>query len=104
MFFGENRRGARNTSDLIIGGIFMAIPLLLIAKQPDLGTAVTLIPVFLGVAYLAGLRLRLLGIVALACLRGDALCPGGFDLAVGDSDSGLSLLDTPGRRAYARQA
>ena len=65
MYFGENRRGAKNTSDLILGGIFTAIPLLLIAKQPDLGTAVTLLPVFVGVAFLAGLRLRLLGILAL---------------------------------------
>ena len=64
MFFGENRRGARNTSDLVIGGIFAAVPLFLIAKQPDLGTAVTLIPVFLGITYLAGLRLRLLAIAA----------------------------------------
>jgi rod shape determining protein RodA len=68
MYFGENRRGARNTGDLVIGGVFTLIPLLLIAKQPDLGTAVTLLPVFLGVAYLAGLRMRLLGIIALACL------------------------------------
>ena len=66
MYFGENRRGAKNTSDLIIGGIFTAIPLLLIAKQPDLGTAVTLIPVFVGIAFLAGLRLRLLGVLAIA--------------------------------------
>jgi rod shape determining protein RodA len=66
MYFGENRRGARNTSDLVIGGIFTVIPLVLIAKQPDLGTAVTLLPVFLGVAYLAGLRLKLLGVLALA--------------------------------------
>jgi rod shape determining protein RodA len=68
MFFGENRRGARTTSDLVIGGLFMLVPLLLIAKQPDLGTAVTLVPVFFGVAYLAGMRMRLLGIVALAAL------------------------------------
>jgi rod shape determining protein RodA len=68
MYFGENRRGARNTSDLVIGGIFTAIPLLLIAKQPDLGTAVTLVPVFLGIAYLAGLRMRLLAILALAAV------------------------------------
>jgi rod shape determining protein RodA len=65
MFFGENRRGARTTSDLAIGGAFAAVPVLLIAKQPDLGTAVTLLPVFLGVAYLAGMRLRLLGVLAL---------------------------------------
>ena len=70
MYFGENRRGAKNTSDLILGGIFTGIPLLLIAKQPDLGTAVTLIPVFLGVAFLAGLRLRLLGVIALVGLLG----------------------------------
>jgi rod shape determining protein RodA len=68
MYFGENRRGARNTSDLIIGALFMAVPLLLIARQPDLGTAVTLIPVFLGITYLAGLRLRLLGAIALAAI------------------------------------
>ena len=68
MYFGENRRGARNSGDLVTGAIFMAVPLLLIAKQPDLGTAVTLIPVFLGVAFLAGLQLRLLGIIALAAL------------------------------------
>jgi rod shape determining protein RodA len=68
MYFGENRRGAKNTSDLILGGIFTAIPLLLIAKQPDLGTAVTLLPVFVGVAFLAGLRLRLLGVLALVAV------------------------------------
>src|SRR5258706_15373979 len=65
MYFAENRRGAKSTSDLMLGGLFTAIPLLLIAKQPDLGTAVTLMPVFLGAAFLAGLRLRLLGVIAL---------------------------------------
>ena len=66
MFFGENRRGARNTGDLAIGGFFTLVPLLLIVKQPDLGTALTLLPVFFGVAYLAGLRMRLLAVIALA--------------------------------------
>ena len=41
------------------------IPLALIAKEPDLGTAVTLLPVFVAIAYLAGMRLRILGIVVL---------------------------------------
>jgi len=68
MYFGENRRGAKNTSDLVIGGILTCVPLLLIAKQPDLGTAVTLMPVFVGIAFLAGLRLRLLGVLALAAV------------------------------------
>jgi len=64
MYFGENRRGARNPSDLLIGGIFAGVPILMIARQPDLGTAATLVPVFLGIAYLAGLRLRLLVVAA----------------------------------------
>src|SRR5262249_11840140 len=61
-------RGARNTSDLIVGGILTIIPLVLIAKQPDLGTAITLLPVFLGVAYLAGLRMRLLVVLAVIAI------------------------------------
>jgi rod shape determining protein RodA len=42
--------------------------MLLIARQPDLGTAVTLIPVYLVVAYVAGLPMRVLGILALAAV------------------------------------
>ena len=64
MYFGENRRGARNYGDLVVAGLFFLVPFLLIAKQPDLGTAVTLVPVCFGIAYLAGLRLRLIAIVA----------------------------------------
>jgi len=82
MFYGENRRGARNTSDLIIGGVFTIIPLLLIARQPDLGTAVTLLPVFLGIAYLAGLRLRLLAAIAIV----------GIMLAPAPKPSGSKLM------------
>ncbi len=68
MFFGENRRGARNLGDLAIAGIFAGVPILLIARQPDLGTAVTLIPVAFGIAYLAGLRMKLIGVLALAAV------------------------------------
>ena len=39
-FFGENR-GSPSWTDLAIGGVLAAIPLGLIAKEPDLGTAVT---------------------------------------------------------------
>jgi rod shape determining protein RodA len=68
MFFGENRRGARNLGDLAIAGVFAGVPILLIARQPDLGTAVTLIPVGFGIAYLAGLRMKLIGVLALAAV------------------------------------
>jgi rod shape determining protein RodA len=64
MYFGENKRGARMSSDLFVGAAFTLVPFVLIARQPDLGTAATLLPVYLGIAYLAGLRMRLLVVAA----------------------------------------
>src|SRR5579872_6318922 len=61
-FFGENR-GIPSTGDLAIAGALTLVPLALIAKEPDLGTAVTLMPIFVAVAYLAGMRMRILGIL-----------------------------------------
>jgi rod shape determining protein RodA len=66
-FFGENR-GAPSWTDLAVGAALTLVPLALIAKEPDLGTAVTLLPVFLAVAYLAGMRMRILGMMFLCLL------------------------------------
>jgi rod shape determining protein RodA len=63
-FFGENR-GTPTWTDLAVGGGLTLLPFALIAKEPDLGTAVTLIPVFLAIAYLAGMRMRILGFMLL---------------------------------------
>ena len=43
-FFGENR-GTPGWTDLAIAAGLTAVPVLLIAKEPDLGTAVILVPV-----------------------------------------------------------
>jgi rod shape determining protein RodA len=66
-FFGENR-GTPAWSDLAVGGVLTLIPLALIAREPDLGTAVTLLPVFAGVAFLAGMPLRVLGLLVVCLL------------------------------------
>jgi rod shape determining protein RodA len=70
MFYGGSRRSAKSISELVIGGLLMAVPAYLILKQPDLGTAATLVPVFLGVVYLAGLRVRwlVIAVIVLASL------------------------------------
>jgi rod shape determining protein RodA len=65
MFFGDSRRTAQSLGELAIAGAIVAVPFLLIARQPDLGTAATLGPVYLGAAYLAGLRFRWLWIAVL---------------------------------------
>jgi len=63
-FFGE-QRGAPGSTELAIAGGLTLIPFALVAKEPDLGTAITMLPIFLAVAYLAGMRMRVLGIICL---------------------------------------
>ncbi len=67
-FFGENRRGTPTTGDLVIGGLLAAVPLVLIAREPDLGTAVTILPIFLGISYVAGMRMRIIGILVVIAI------------------------------------
>ena len=66
-FFGE-QRGAPGAAELAIAGGLTLIPVALIAREPDLGTAVTLLPIFLAVAYVAGMRMRMLGIMCLCAV------------------------------------
>ena len=65
-FFGESRRGMVTRGDLLMAGAITAVPLLIIAQQPDLGTAVTLLPVLFGVAFVAGMPMRILGVLVIA--------------------------------------
>jgi rod shape determining protein RodA len=67
-FFGENRRGTPRTSDLLLGGALTLVPLVLIAREPDLGTAVTLLPIFVAVAFVAGMRTRIFAVLLLVAL------------------------------------
>ena len=67
-FFGESRRGSVQRSDLFIAAAITAVPLFVIYLQPDLGTAVTLLPILFAVAFVAGMPLRILGILAIAGL------------------------------------
>jgi rod shape determining protein RodA len=62
MWFGDGRRNGRSLPDVAWGALVVGLPAALIYMQPDLGTIATLLPVYLGIVYLAGLRLKLLGI------------------------------------------
>src|SRR5688572_1649046 len=64
-FFGESRRGTLTRGDLLVAAAITAVPLLIIAQQPDLGTAVTLLPVLFAVAFVAGMPMRVIGILAI---------------------------------------
>jgi rod shape determining protein RodA len=53
---------------LVLAAPMLVVPMALIVKQPDLGTALLLLPVLIALLVAAGLRLRLLGGLALAGL------------------------------------
>mgnify|MGYP000844613563 CR=1 FL=1 len=50
-------------SRFIKSGLIMGIPMLLILSQPDLGTASVYIPIFIAMAFMAGIPLRFIGMV-----------------------------------------
>ena len=67
-FFGESRRGTVTRADLVVAGAIAAVPLFIIYLQPDLGTAVTLLPVLFAVAFVAGMPMRVVGIIAVVAV------------------------------------
>lgn len=65
----NRRRGLQTPIGWVMTMFIVGLPFLLIFWQPDLGTAVTLLPVCFGVLVFAGLRLRYVAVlVALAIL------------------------------------
>ncbi|MGE0814486.1 MAG: rod shape-determining protein RodA [Vicinamibacterales bacterium] len=78
---GDVRRAAPSSQDLFLGAALTIVPLLLIAREPDLGTAVTLLPVFGIVVFAAGLPVRYLGIAAVIAL---VLAPAAWVFALED--------------------
>src|SRR4051812_26967129 len=63
--FSEMKKDSLGLSDLIGPGLAVGTLMLLIAAEPDLGTAVTLVPIFMTAALLAGLRAKALGALVL---------------------------------------
>ena len=67
--FCDRRWGPQTLGGWLMAALIVGLPFLLIAQQPDLGTAVTLLPVCFVILVFAGLRLRYVAVlVALAIL------------------------------------
>src|SRR5713101_7282537 len=65
-FFAEVRSDELSLRDLIKAGLLVGVPLVLILKQPDLGTALVLVPLLVVGAYLAGLQWQHAAVFSLA--------------------------------------
>ncbi|MEK8028659.1 rod shape-determining protein RodA [Pseudaquabacterium rugosum] len=78
----QRREGQLDARDFALGGLLLAVPVLLVAKQPDLGTSILIASGGLYVMFFAGLSWKLIlpvmltgaiGITTLV-LMGDGLC------------------------------
>jgi rod shape determining protein RodA len=56
-FSEENDRGA-TMGDVVKAGLIVVVPMLLVLKQPDLGTALTYIPIAVMALFLGGIKFR----------------------------------------------
>jgi len=66
--FAESKKDNLGLLDIIAPGAAIALLDALIAAEPDLGTAVTLVPLFLTAAFLAGLRVKAIAGLALVMI------------------------------------
>jgi rod shape determining protein RodA len=70
----QRREGQLRTPDFVVAGLILALPVVLIARQPDLGTSLLVLAAGLYVIFLAGLSWRLvvpvlvLGVLALVAI------------------------------------
>ena len=69
-YVGSRKGAMSEIGSLIVPCILLAIPFFLVLLQPDLGTALLLIPVFFSILMIGGAELKYLGGMALAGLAG----------------------------------
>ncbi|MDE3178680.1 MAG: rod shape-determining protein RodA [Acidobacteriota bacterium] len=67
-YFAGRRAKAVTWKDLLALAIMVALPGYLVAREPDLGTALTLLPAVIAGIFFAGIRIRQLVIVGVAAL------------------------------------
>ena len=67
-YLSEVRSERLNVADLAKVGLLLGVPMVLIAAQPDLGTALTLVPIGGMAVFLAGLRWKQAAVLVLAAL------------------------------------
>jgi len=65
-YFGKNRVQVLTIKEMIVGGLILALPIVLILLEPDVGSVLTYLPLLAVVLFLSAIRVRL--VVASAVL------------------------------------
>lgn len=66
--FCDRRWGPQTLGGWLMAALIVGLPFLLIAQEPDLGSAVTLLPVGFGILVFAGLRLRYVAVLVVLAI------------------------------------
>ena len=64
-YFGKNRAQSLTIKEMIVGGVILALPILLILMEPDMGSVLTYLPILAVVLFLSAIRVRLVIAAAL---------------------------------------
>ncbi|NQT91776.1 MAG: rod shape-determining protein RodA [Lentisphaerae bacterium] len=97
---GGNRRRAAGLLGLFL---LVAVPMVLVLKEPDLGTALVFVPVALAMMFVGGVSRRvlgsllLIGVFAVGLLLAVLLLPGAMGK---DEDTGIRLIQKTGISEY----
>lgn len=67
-FFSEYKREFVSLGAVMLSSMVIALPFILVALQPDLGTAVSYLPLLLGALILTGLKKRFLAMILIFCV------------------------------------
>ncbi len=65
-FLSDREERARTAAGLLLSGALVALPVFLVYRQPDFGSALVLIAIWIGMIFTAGARLGHLGLLGLA--------------------------------------
>jgi rod shape determining protein RodA len=64
-YFSDSKSEEASVSDIAKAGLIVALPMLLVLKQPDLGTSLTYIPIAIMGLFLGGIRFRHAAVIIL---------------------------------------
>ncbi len=100
-YYSESEREYLDLSELVIGGLIIFVPVVLVVLEGDLGTAVTFVPVYLVLSFLAGLKKKHLVVMLLAMA---VAAPAGWlmlkDYQKGRIETVFNPSTDPHRRGY----
>ncbi len=86
--YASKAKNLNQLKGLVVPGLLCAVPAAMIAKQPDMGTALVIVPLFFAIMFLAGARIKHLLLLALVGL---ALLPAVWFYVLKDYQRGRAL-------------